>query len=79
MSVSSRYFHDYIEEGDVLEVTPPVGDLFLMPRRGWCCCSAARRPGWAFLRLEASLKLATGGLGPALGWNAQVGEIRNFH
>ena len=29
MGVSSRYFHDHIEEGDVLEVTPPAGDFFL--------------------------------------------------
>lgn len=31
LGVSSRYLHDHIDEGDVLQATPPAGDFFLAP------------------------------------------------
>jgi nitric oxide dioxygenase len=31
LGVSSRYLHDHINEGDVLQATPPAGDFFLAP------------------------------------------------
>ena len=31
LGVSSRHLHDHIDEGDVLQATPPAGDFFLAP------------------------------------------------